>query len=144
MSGEGVAGLLKQAEGLMKSDLKGALVLLDSALATARQSGSEMDIAMVADELSRAWSRRKSSSRSLYYAVQSTEVAPERKASWCTLAKTCELLAARVRGEDKRQRARLLYRCAAKAFKKAAALGKDPEDKRWLLELARDAEANAR
>jgi hypothetical protein len=137
-----IARLMKQAEALMKSDLKGAIGHLDSALSVA--SGAQaIDVAMVAEELARAWARRKSPARSLYYASMATEVAPERKAAWNTLAKTCELVATRIRADNKKGRARALFRIAATAFKKAAALSKDAEDKRWLMELARDASANA-
>ena len=65
------------------------------------------------------------------------------RATWTTLAKTCELVASR-QGEPKLRRAQALYRAAATGFKKAASLTKDPEDKRWLLELAGDGARQAR
>lgn len=130
-----IGRLLKEAAASMKSDAKGAVAKLESAYALAKGSPDE---AMVAEELARGWARRKRAGRSLYYALKSTKVAPERKAAWNTLAKTCELVASR-QPENKQRRARALYRAAASAFKKAASMTKDPEDKRWLLELAGDA-----
>lgn len=135
-----VPQLLKQAESMMKSDLAGAIAKLDLAYAAAADSAA--DRAMVAEELSRAWSRRKSPARSMHYARMATKVASERKAAWTTLAKTCELVATRTRDDHKKARAQLLFRLSSNAFKKAAALTKDPEDKRWLMELARDAAKN--
>ena len=55
------------------------------------------------------------------------------------LGKTCELVGSKYRGDATAARSAALYRAAAGAFKQAAALTKDPEDKRWLLELAGDA-----
>jgi hypothetical protein len=138
-----IARLLKEAAASMKNDVKGAVGKLEAAYAIAREAGSPDDVAMVAEELARGWARRKSASRSLYYAQKATKLVPERKAAWNTLAKTCELVASR-QGEPKRRRAQALYRSAAAAFKKAAALTKDPEDKRWLLELAGDAARQAK
>ncbi len=123
----------------MKSDVRGALAKLETAYVLAREAGDADQSAEVAEELARGWARRKSTAKSLYYAAKATKTAPERKAAWSTLAKTCELVASRTSGEHKQRRAQVLYRAAAAAFKKAASLTKDPEDKRWLLELAGDA-----
>lgn len=128
----------------MKSDAKGAVALLESAYALAQKTGVDDDSAVVAEELARGWARRKSSSRSLYYAVKSTKLSPNQRSTWTTLAKTCELVASRIRAEDKQRRARALYKSAAGAFRKAASMTKDPEDKRWLLELAGDASRQAK
>ena len=144
MSREGIARLMKEAAASMKTDVKGAVVRLESAYSLARESGDVGDMAMVAEELARGWARRKSTARSLYYASKATKLAPERKAAWTTLAKTCELVATRTQDEQKQRRGRALYRAAAIAFKRAASLTKDPEDKRWLLELAGDAARQAR
>jgi hypothetical protein len=141
---EDISRLVKEAAGSMKHDVRGAVAKLESAYAVARESAGADDAAMVAEELARAWARRKSASRSLYYASKATTLAPERKAAWTTLAKTCELVASRTSGDPKQRRARALYRAAGAAFKKAASLTKDPEDKRWLLELAGDAARQAR
>ncbi len=139
-----IARLLKDAAASMKNDVAGAIAKLDSAYTLARQSGDADDTAVVSEELARAWARRKSSARSLYYAVHATELAPEQKATWTTLAKTCELVASRTHRADKQARARALYAAAASGFEKAATLTKDPEDKRWLRELASDAARQAR
>ena len=128
----------------MKSDARGAVARLESAYAIARASGDDDDTAFVAEQLARGWARRKSFSRSLHYASKATRLAPEQKTAWSTLAKTCELVASRTQADGKRRRAGALYRGAAAAFKKAASLTKDPEDKRWLLELAADAVRSAR
>lgn len=141
---EDIARLLNEAAASMKSDVKGAVARLESAYSVARENGDADDTAMVAEELARGWARRKSTARSLYYASKATKLAPERKAAWTTLAKTCELVASRTQGDDKLRRARALYRAAATAFNTAASLTKDPEDKRWLLELAGDAARQAR
>jgi hypothetical protein len=109
----------------------------------AREAGDDDDTALVAEELARGWSRRKSAGRSLHYARKAAKLAPEQRTSWTTLAKTCELVASRTPVEKKQRRAQALYRAAAKAFKKAASLTKDAEDKRWLLELAQDAARQA-
>ncbi len=130
--------LLKQAAAALKTDPRSAVTHLESAYALA--SGD--DAAVVAEELARAWMRRKSPSRSLYYARKATKLSPEQKPVWTTLAKTSELVASRL-GDGKQRRAAILYRTAAKSFKKAAALTKDPEDKRWLIELAGDAARQA-
>ncbi|MBX3203766.1 MAG: hypothetical protein KF764_01795 [Labilithrix sp.] len=143
-AGEDIARLLKEAAASMKSDVKGAVAKLELAYATARDAGDGDTTAMVAEELARGWSRRKSTARSLYYASKATKLAPERKAAWNTLAKTCELVASRTPSDRKLRRAQALYRAAAAAFKKAASLTKDPEDKRWLLELAGDAARQAK
>jgi hypothetical protein len=141
---EDIARLLKAASASLKNDVKGAVAKLEQAYAIARESGDADDTAVVAEELSRAWARRKSAARALYYARKATKLVPEQKAVWSTLAKTCELVASRVGAASKRRRAQALYRSAATAFKKAAALTKDPEDKRWLLELAGDAAKQAK
>ena len=128
----------------MKSDVKAAVAKLEMAYALAQQTGVPDDAAVVAEELARGWARRKSASRSLYYARKATRLVPEQKSTWSTLAKTCELVASRTPTGAKQRRARALYRAAASAFKKAAALTKDAEDKRWLLELAGDAARQAK
>ncbi|MEO6418147.1 MAG: hypothetical protein ABIP39_01980 [Polyangiaceae bacterium] len=138
-SREHIARLVKEAAASIKSDAKGAVAKLESAYVIACEAGDAEDTAVVAEELARGWARRKSTARSLYYASKSTKLAPERKASWTTLAMTCELVASRTGKESQQRRARALYRAAGEAFKKAASLTKDPEDKRWLLELAGDA-----
>jgi ribonuclease HI len=139
-----IARLLKEAATSMKSDVKGAVAKLESAYAIARETGVADDTAVVAEELARGWARRKSTARALYYARKATELSPEAKAAWTTMAKTCELVASRTSGDPKLRRAQALYRGAALAFKKAASLTKDPEDKRWLLELAGDAARQAK
>jgi len=139
-----IARLLKDASASMKSDPKAAVAKLEAAYALARESGDADDAAVVAEDLARGWARRKSPSRALYFAVNATELAPEQRSSWTTLAKTCELVASRTGGESHARRARALYRAAATAFQKAASLTKDPEDKRWLLELAGDAARQAK
>jgi hypothetical protein len=136
---EDFARLLKEAAASMKGDIAGAIGKLNAAYALAEQVGDAQDVASVAEELARAWARRKSTAKSMYYAIKATKLAPERKAAWSTLAKTCELVASRTSSDRKQRRARALYKGAAMAFKKAAALTKDPEDKRWLQELAGDA-----
>ena len=139
-----IAKLIKEAAASMKSDVKGAVAKLEVAYAMACESGDADATAFVAEELARGWARRKSAARSLYYASKATKLVPQQKASWTTLAKTCELVASRTHGDLKQGRARALYRAAATAFKKAASLTKDPEDKNWLLELARDAARQAK
>lgn len=134
-----VARLLKEAAATMKSDAKAAVAKLETAYGLARSGGSTDDAAFVAEELARGWARRKSSHRSLHYARKSVVLAPEQRTGWTTLAKTCELIASRTPVDRKARRAKALFRAAGQAFKKAAGLTKDPEDKRWLLELARDA-----
>lgn len=127
-----VTRLLQEAADLIKRDPRAAIEKLDAALAQAGPRASE-----VCEELARAWARRKrSSAKSLYHAVKAAELQPERKSAWATLGKTCELVAVKT---TKPKRAQALFRASADAFKKAAALAKDPEDKRWLQELARDA-----
>jgi hypothetical protein len=143
-SREDIARLLKEAAASMKNDIKGAVAKLESAYGMARAAGSPDDTAAVAEELARGWARRKSPARSLHYAIRATKIAPDRKAAWNTLAKTCELVASRTPSEKKQVRARALYKGAAAAFKKAASMTKDPEDKRWLLELASDAARQAK
>jgi hypothetical protein len=141
---EDIARLLKEAAGAMKNDVKGAVGKLEAAYALAIGTDVRDDIAVVAEELARGWARRKSAARSLYYASKAVKLAPEQKTSWTTLAKTCELVASRVREEHKQGRARALYAAAARAFDKAASMTKDPEDKRWLKELAGDARRQAK
>ena len=128
----------------MKSYVRGAVAKLESAHALAVATGAPQAIARVAEELARGWSRRKSTSRSLYYAIKATRTAPARMAAWNTRGKTCELVAARTTAPTKQRRARALYRAASTAFKTAASLTKDPEDKRWLQELAGDAARQAK
>ncbi|MFO0672620.1 MAG: hypothetical protein U0235_23905 [Polyangiaceae bacterium] len=137
--GQEIARLLDEAAKALKSDAKGAVAKLESAYALARTEGDDEQTAHVAEELARGWSRRKSACRSLHYARKATTLAPAQRTSWTTLAKTCELLATRTPSDRKAARARALFRAAGAAFKKAASLTKDAEDKRWLLELARDA-----
>jgi hypothetical protein len=139
-----IARLLKDAAASMKSDAKSAVAKLESAYALAKASGDADDTATVAEELARGWARRKSSARSLYFASKATELSPDWKTAWTTLAKTCELVASRTRSDDKQRRARALYKAAAAAFQRAASMTKDPEDKRWLLELAGDAARQAK
>jgi len=141
---EQIARLIKEATGSMKSDVKGAVAKLESAYSIAREAGVADDTAVVAEELARGWARRKSFARSLYYARKATKLVPEERSVWSTLAKTCELVASRTQGDDKQRRARALYWATASGFKKAASLTKDPEDKRWLLELAGDAARQAK
>jgi hypothetical protein len=138
------ARLITAAAGSMKNDVKGAVGKLESAYALAVGTDVRDDIAAVAEELARGWARRKSAARSLYYASKAAKLAPDQKTSWTTLAKTCELVASRIREEKKQGRARALYKTAAAAFDKAAAMTKDPEDKRWLEELSRDAARQAK
>jgi len=141
---EEIARLMKDAASSMKTDAKGAVAKLESAYALARGTGNPDDAAAVAEELARGWARRKASSRSLYYASKATKLSPHQKSAWTTLAKTCELVASRTRGQHHERRARALYRAAATAFDKAASMTKDPEDKRWLKELAGDAARQAK
>jgi len=136
--------LLQEAATTMKSDPKGAVAKLEAAYGIARQTGVDDDAAVVAEELARGWARRKSAAKSLYYARKATKLAPAQKATWTTLAKTCELVANRTRGEKVARRAQALYKAAAQSFKKASTMAKDPEDKHWLLELARDAASQAK
>jgi hypothetical protein len=140
---EEIARLLRESAASMKSDVKGAVAKLESAYAIAREAGDDDDTALVAEELARGWARRKSAGRSLHYARKATKLAPEQRTSWTTLAKTCELVASRTPADRKQRRARALYKGAARAFKKAASMTKDAEDKRWLLELAQDAARQA-
>jgi hypothetical protein len=139
-----LARLLKEAAASMKGDVKGAIKKLEAGYEEALQSGADGDGATLAEELARAWTRRKSRSRPLYYARKGTRLSPERKTAWTTLAKACELVASGIDGDTKRRRAQTLYSAAAEAFKKAASLTRDPEDKRWLLELAKDAAREAK
>lgn len=143
---EDIDRLVKEAAASIKGDVRGAIAKLDAAYALAK--GDAEASSRVAEELARAWSRagRKggSASKALLFAARAAKLTPERKAAWNTLAKTCELVASRIQDERKQVRARALYRAAAGAFKKAASMTKDPEDKRWLLELAGDAARQAR
>jgi hypothetical protein len=140
---EEIARLLRESAASMKVDVKGAVAKLESAYATARGAGDDDDTALVAEELARGWARRRSAGRSLYYARKAARLAPGQRTSWTTLAKTCELVASRTPVDRKQRRAQALYRAAARAFKKAASLTKDAEDRRWLLELAHDAARQA-
>jgi len=144
MTRETIARLLKEAAASMKSDVKGAVAKLESAYALAREAGDDDDTSLVAEELARGWARNKSTARALYYACKATKLAPEQRSTWTTLAKTCELVATRTRDEQKQRRAQALYRAASAAFKKAASMTKDPEDRHWLLELAGDAARHAK
>jgi hypothetical protein len=139
MSSQDLARLLKEAAASMKSDVKGAIAKLHTAYGIADEAGNPADTSVIAEELARAYARRKTSSRALHYARKSTKLSPGERSTWTTLAKTAELVASRTTAEAKSARARALYRAAGRAFEKAAALTKDPEDKRWLLDLARDA-----
>jgi hypothetical protein len=141
---EEIVRLMKEAAASMKSDAKGAVAKLESAYALVCATGNADDTATVAEELARGWARRRSSSRSLYYAVKATKLAPTWRTAWTTLAKTCELVATKTQATTKARRARALYKSAAAAFTRAAALTKDPEDKRWLLELGGDAARHAK
>jgi len=138
--GDDIARLIKEAAAQIKGDVKGAVAKLENAYGLARAEGSDDDVAFVAEELARGWARRKLFARALYYALKATKLSPEQRSSWTTLAKTCELAASRVAQQPtKQRRARALYKEASNAFKKAASMTKDPEDKRWLVELAGDA-----
>ncbi len=53
-------------------------------------------------------------------------------------------MANRQKRETKKARMMALFKVAAEAFKKAAAMTKDPEDKRWLQELGADAAKQAK
>jgi hypothetical protein len=139
MSSQDLARLLKEAAASMKSDVKGAIAKLHTAYGIADEAGNPADTSVIAEELARAYARRKTSSLALHYARKSTKLSPGERSTWTTLAKTAELVASRTTAEAKSARARALYRAAGRAFEKAAALTKDPEDKRWLLDLARDA-----
>ncbi len=144
MSAQDIVRLLDEAAASMKSDVRGAVTKLESAHVLALATGNPENIAIVSEDLARGWARRKSAARSLHYAMNATKLMPERKAAWTTLAKTCELVASRTSAPTKQRRARALYRGAAAAFRKAASLTKDPEDKRWLQELAGDAARQAK
>lgn len=136
---EEVGRLVKAAAATMKGDVDAAIATLATAYGLARAAGDADDAAFVAEELARAWTRRKSPARSLHFARLAARLAPEQRTSWTTLAKTCELVAARTSQGSKSRRAAALYRATARAFKRASSLTTDPEDKRWLLELAQDA-----
>ena len=142
-AGKDIARLVQEATSSLKSDIKGAVVKLESAYALARGASDAIGTALVAEELARAWARRKAPARALYYARKSPSLAPERKEAWTTLAKTSELIALRSSGPTKQHRARALYQTAAMAFERAAKLTKDPEDRRWLMELSGDAKRQA-
>ena len=139
-----IARLLKEAADSMKRDLKGAIAKLEAAYAIAQVTGIADDAAVVAEELAKAWARRKKAARALYFARKATKLSPEQRSPWTTLAKTCELVASRIQDEKKQRRRLALYRDTARAFKKAASMTKDPEDKNWLLDLARDAARQAK
>ena len=113
-----LGALLKKAAAAMKGDLKGGrrdpragLPPGDRPAATPRTRRSSPR------SWRRAWARRKSAARSLYYARKSTKLAPMHKATWTTLAKTCELARiapARARGDAARSRSRPLPRVRAR------------------------------
>jgi len=128
----------------MKKDAGGAIVKLEQALGMSRHLGDDEAIAIVAEELARALLRRQSVARSLYCARLATKRGPNHREAWNTLAKACELVASRLSGPSKQRRAKVLYRAAATAFSRAAALTKDPEDRRWLVELSEDAARQAK
>ncbi|MBX3231913.1 MAG: hypothetical protein KIT84_12105 [Labilithrix sp.] len=139
MSTKEIARLLKDAEATMKRDAKSAVATLQEAYAIAVQAGNDGDTAYVAEELAKGWARRKKSGKALYFAIKATKLAPNERATWTTLGKTCELVASRQKRETKARRVMALYQAAAAAFKKAASMTKDAEDKHFLLELAKDA-----
>ncbi len=139
-----IGRLVNGAAAVIKRDPKGATAMLERAYVIAREGADDTEAAIVAEELSRAWSRRRSPARSLHHASRATRLAPARRAAWTTLGKACEIVASRTEAPGKQGRARALYRAAAAAFKKAASLTKDPEDRRWLLELAGDAARQGR
>ena len=64
-------------------------------------------------------------------------------AAWAALGKTCELVALKTDRPGHARRTVALHKGTATAFKKAASLATDREDKNWLLELARDAAKQA-
>jgi hypothetical protein len=67
---EDFARLLKEAAASMKGDIAGAIGKLNAAYALAEQVGDAQDVASVAEELARAWARRKSTAKSMYYAIK--------------------------------------------------------------------------
>ena len=123
---EEIARLLKDAAGSMKGDLKGALSMLQKAYGLAAQTGVADDAAVVAEELARAWGRAKSGARSLHYARAATKLAPAQKATWTTLAKTCELVADRPPQAPQQGRAGAEDPGAATAVNKAGSFGHWP------------------
>lgn len=135
---EDVARLVAEALAQAKRDAKGAVKTLEAALVVANGTGIPDDAAVVCEHLARLHLRREKS-RALHYARRAVRLVPEEKSAHSTLAKTCELIAAQTNMETKGRRARALYGVVATSFKKAAGMTKDPEDKRWLLELAHDA-----
>ena len=139
-----IVKLIKEAQASIKKDAKGAVDKLEEAYGLAKAAGNDEDTAYVAEELARAWPRRKKSARALYYAIKASKLAPDQRSSWTTLAKTCEFVANRQKRETKPKRMMALFKACAESFKKAAAMTKDPEDKRWLAELASDAAKQAR
>lgn len=139
-----IAKLIKEANAAIKRDAKTAVEKLEEAYVLAKAAGNDEDTAFVAEELARAWPRRKKVARALYYAHKASKLAPNQRTSWTTLAKTCELVANRQKRETKKARMMALFRVAADGFKKAAGMTKDPEDKRWLQELGADAAKQAK
>ncbi len=135
---EEIERALKEATASLKGDIKGATATLERAFALAQKSGTPEDAVIVAEELARVLARRKLDAKAIVYARFASTAAGDRKNGFTTLAKTCELAATR-RHATKPHGARVLFRAASTAFQRAAALTKDPEDKRWLLELAKDA-----
>jgi phage tail sheath gpL-like len=135
-----ILDLLRDAANLLKREPKAAITRLQEAYALAMGHNDQADNAMIEEELARAWSRRKRQSRAIYFAKRATKSLPTSRSAWATLAKTCELVAMRTAIHNTR-RAAALYHAAARAFTQAATLTKDPEDRRWLQELARDAKS---
>ena len=139
-----IAKLIKEANAAIKRDAKTAVEKLEEAYALAKAAGNDEDTAFVAEELARAWPRRKKVARALYYARIASKLAPNQRTSWTTLAKTCELVANRQKRDTKKKRMMALFKVASEGFKKAASMTKDPEDKRWLQELGADAAKQAK
>lgn len=133
--------LVDEANAVLKSDAKAAIRKLEAAWTLAEPTPETA--AGVAEELARAWARRKIWSRAIHWARRATKLNDHRKSAWATLGKTCELVALRTDAPTRRRRTKALHRATASAFKKAAELATDREDKSWLLELARDAAKSA-
>jgi len=99
MGMEEVPRLLKEAAVSMKRDVVGAVAKLETAYQIARTDGVPDDAAFVAEELARGWTRRRSSSRALFYARVATRLAPNQRSGWTMLGKTCELVGSKYRGD---------------------------------------------
>ena len=99
-----IGKLIKEANAAIKRDAKTAVEKLEEAYGLAKQAGNDEDTAFVAEELARAWPRRKKVARALYYAHKCSKLAPNQRTSWTTLAKTCELVANRQKRETKSKR----------------------------------------